>query len=143
MQTLTIQLFNRQQARAALQSQLYPFLAAVLQADQRYTLEVRPETRSLKENALLHSLLTQISNQIEWAGQKRDAETWKRLMTAAWLRATGQQVEILPAIDGHGIDVVFRKTSKLSRAECADLIEFVLAWSTEQGVKFAAWERDL
>jgi hypothetical protein len=143
MQSLTIQLSNRQQARAALQSQLYPFLAAVLQADQRFTLEVRPETRSLKENALLHSLLTQISNQIEWAGQKRDAETWKRLMTAAWLRATGQQVEILPAIDGHGIDVVFRKTSKLSRAECADLIEFVLAWSTEQGVKFAAWERDL
>jgi hypothetical protein len=143
MQSLTISLNNRQQARAALQEQLYPFLAAVLQADQRFTLDVRPETRSLKENALLHSLLTQISHQIEWAGQKRDAETWKRLMTAAWLRATGQQVEILPAIDGHGIDVVFRKTSKLSRAECADLIEFVLAWSTEQGVKFAAWERDL
>jgi hypothetical protein len=65
------------------------------------------------------------------AGKKRDTEVWKRLMTAAWLRARGESVEVLPAIDGHGIDVVFRRTSSLTKAECSELLEFVLAWKAE------------
>ena len=91
-------------------------------------LSIKPETRSLKENAMLHAMLTYISKNLEWAGKKRDVDTWKRLMVAAWCRAKNEQVEILPALDGHGVDIVFRKTSKLTRAECADLIEFIFAW---------------
>lgn len=53
---------------------------------------------------------------------------------AAWTRAIGEPVEILPALDGNGVDIVFRKTSKLSVSECSELIEFVLAWATENGV---------
>jgi len=44
---------------------------------------------------------------------------------------------VLPAIDGHGIDVVFRRTSKLTKAECAELVDFVQAWAVERGVEFA------
>lgn len=40
---------------------------------------------------------------------------------------------MLPAVDGHGVDIVFRRTSELTRSECAELIEFVLAWSAERG----------
>jgi hypothetical protein len=57
---------------------------------------------------------------------------------AAWLRARGEHVEILPALDGHGVDVVFRPTSKLSRAECAELSEFIMAWGTERDVPWCA-----
>jgi hypothetical protein len=35
---------------------------------------------------------------------------------------------MLPALDGAGIEVVFRKTSLLTKAECSDLIEFIHAW---------------
>lgn len=101
---------------------------------------VKPETRSLAENAMLHAMLTEIADQVEWAGQKRDLEVWKRLLTAAWLRARGEGVEILPALDGHGVDVVFRRTSSLTRGECAELIEFIQCWAAEQGVKFKAVE---
>jgi hypothetical protein len=52
-------------------------------------------------------------------------------MTAAWLRDRGESIEVLPALDGHGIDVVFRRTSDLTRGECAELIEFVIAWKAE------------
>ena len=41
---------------------------------------------------------------------------------------------MLPALDGHGVDIVFRRTSQLTRSECAELIEFVLAWAAEHGV---------
>ena len=56
----------------------------------------------------------------------------KRLLVAAWLRARGESVEILPALDGHGIDVVFRRTSSLTKAECGELIDFIEAWRVDQ-----------
>jgi len=98
-------------------------------------IEVRQETRSLAENAMLHALLTQISEKIEWAGAKRDTETWKRLLTAAWCRARGEHIEMLPALDGYGVDIVFRRTSQLTRGECSELIDFVQAWAAEHGVE--------
>lgn len=103
---------------------------------KRLTLELRPEKRSDAQNRLLHACLSEISRQIDWAGQKRDVDTWKRLLTAAWLRARGENVEMLPAIDGHGVDIVFRRTSQLTKAECSELSEFVFAWAAEHGVVF-------
>jgi hypothetical protein len=61
-------------------------------------------------------------------------DTWKRLLTAAWLRSRGEPIEMLPALDGNGIDIVFRKTSQLTKTECAELSEFVMAWAADHGV---------
>jgi hypothetical protein len=101
---------------------------------QRLTLEIRPERRSDAQNRLLHACLGEIARQVEWAGAKRDVDTWKRLLTAAWLRARGEPIEMLPALDGNGVDIVFRKTSQLTKAECAELSEFVMAWAAERGI---------
>ena len=136
-QRMTVTLFNPQQGHQQLQS-VWTQAKAMLTAGKRMVLTLAPETRSLKENALLHALLTHVANQVEWAGKKRDAETWKRLITAAWCRARNDQVELLPAIDGHGVDIVFRRTSQLSRGECAELNEFLYAWASEAGVQFPA-----
>ena len=125
---LSVTCYNPQQAHQAMTAQIWPTLKSMCMAGHRMVLELKPETRSLKENAMLHAMLTYISKNMEWAGKKRDVDTWKRLMVAAWCRAKNEQVEILPAIDGHGVDIVFRKTSKLTRAECADLIEFIFSW---------------
>jgi len=132
---LTIRCYNAAQAHKALTTQLWPMLKNHLMAGHRMVVELRQETRSLAENAMLHALLTQISQEVEWAGQKRDTETWKRLLVAAWCRANGEHIEMLPALDGHGVDIVFRRTSQLTRSECAELIEYVLAWAAEHGVK--------
>ena len=99
---------------------------------------VRPLTRSDEENRMLHALIADIARQKDWAGAKRDPETWKRLLVAAWCRTRGDSVEILPALDGHGIDMVPARTSKLTRGECADLIEFVQAWCAMNDVKLTA-----
>jgi len=107
------------------------------------TVEVKEEKRSDAENRLLHALLGHISKTQEWAGKKRDIETWKRLLTAAWCRAIGEQVELLPALDGHGVDIVFRRTSQLTRKECADLIEFIFAWAAEHGIEFPEHRREV
>lgn len=104
---------------------------AVQHAPEGHIVTIKPPTRSGEQNAMLHALLTEIAARVPWAGKLRDVETWKRLLTAAWLRARGDSVEFLPALDGHGVDVVFRRTSTLTRAECSELVDFVQAWAAE------------
>ena len=130
---MIVHLYDQTQAKKELQ-RIFEVVNNKLTAGHRLIIEVKQETRSLAENAMLHSLLTKISQKIEWAGKKRDVDTWKRLLTAAWGRAKGENLEILPAIDGHGVDIVFRHTSKLMRSECAELIEYVLCWASQNGV---------
>jgi hypothetical protein len=126
---ISLLLWRPQQAHAALQ-QAWVWAKAMLVAGHRLVVEMRVETRSDAQNRLLHSRFNDISKQLEWAGKKRDTGTWKRLLVAGWLRARGEHVEILPAIDGHGVDVVFRQTSKLTRKECAELSDYVMAWGS-------------
>jgi hypothetical protein len=95
----------------------------------------RFEQRSLEQNDKLHALLQDISNQKQWAGQWLDVEDWKRLITAAWERASGRQSRIFPSLDGNGIDVVYQRTSRLSKEEMSELIEYATAWAVQQGVK--------
>ena len=107
---------------------------AIHEAPEGDVVTITSPTRSGDQNALLHALLTEIAAEHEWVGSKRDVETWKRLMTAAWLRARGESIEILPALDGHGVDVVFRRTSSLTKTECSELVEFIQCWEAEHAV---------
>jgi hypothetical protein len=105
---------------------------AVLDAPAGWICKVTQETRSLEANALLHALLAEISAKEKWAGELRDKETWKRLLTCAWMRATNRNVEMLPAVDGHGFDVLYRRTSTLSVREMNELIEYIQCWWAEK-----------
>lgn len=57
---------------------------------------------------------------------------------ASWCRVRGEPLEILPALDGHGVDIVPVRTSKLSKRDAADLISYIEAWGTEMGVMWKA-----
>ena len=133
MEKITLKLWSPTQAAKDLPG-VWAWIKAMTVAGHRLVLEIRPEKRSDAQNRLLHACLSEISKQVEWAGAKRDVDTWKRLLTAAWLRARGEQIEMLPAVDGHGVDIVFRRTSQLTKAECAELSEFVMAWAAERGI---------
>ena len=133
MEKITLKLWSPTQAAKDLPG-VWAWIKAMTVAGNRLVLEVRPEKRSDAQNRLLHACLSEISKQVEWAGCKRDVDTWKRLLTAAWLRARGEPIEMLPALDGNGVDIVFRRTSQLTKAECAELSEFVMAWAAERGI---------
>lgn len=137
---ITLSLWEPVQAHKAIGT-AWTHAKSWLMAGHRLVLEIRPEKRSDAQNRLLHACLSEISKQVEWAGAKRDIDTWKRLLTAAWLRARGEPIEMLPALDGHGVDIVFRRTSQLTKAECAELSEFVMAWAAERGIVIHAPER--
>lgn len=131
---LSIRLYNPQQGHDALRK-AWEWIKPMLIAGHRLELACKPEKRSSAENRLLHALIGEIAKQVEWAGAKREPEVWKRLLTAAWCREQGLSVEVLPALDGHGVDIVPVRTSKLTRGECADLITYVQAWAASHGVR--------
>ena len=93
---------------------------------------VKEPTRNSAINAALHAKLTEIAASREWAGKKLDVETWKRLLVAAWSRATGQALVMLPALDGAGVDIVWRRTSAMTQREVSELMTFIEAWEAEQ-----------
>lgn len=97
--------------------------------------------RSTEQNKKLHAMLKDIANQVTHAGAKWDISVWKRLCTAAWLRETGASIQMIPAIDGQGIDVMYEPTSKLSVKKCADLITWIEAYGAENDVKWTQKDR--
>lgn len=105
--------------------------AAIDEAPAGWVVTIKEPTRNLQINAALHAKLTEIAKTREWAGKKWDVEVWKRLLVAAWNRATGQPVVMLPALDGAGVDIVFRRTSEMTQAEVSELMAFIEAWQAE------------
>ena len=88
--SLTVFLHNAQQGYQVIQ-QVWQQAKAMLMAGHTLEFIVRKKRRSTEQNARLHAMLGDIAKQKEWAGARRDIETWKRLMTAAWLRARGEE----------------------------------------------------
>ena len=106
-------------------------MQAVQAAPDGYSVTIKPPTRNLDINAALHAKLSEIAASRDWAGKRWDIETWKRLLVAAWSRATGQALVMLPALDGAGVDIVFRRTSLMTQAEVRDLMTFIECWEAE------------
>jgi hypothetical protein len=109
--------------------------AYLAEAPEGWIVSIRPPNRNTAQNALLHSLIGEVAKQVEWAGKRWDIDDWKRLLTAAWMRTRNQQALMVPAVDGHGFEVLYQRTSSLSKAECAELIDFIQAWAAERGVQ--------
>lgn len=134
MNALTIPLYNRQQARQALTAQVFPYLDAALQGSRRWVLSIKPETRSLQQNARLWAMLTDISQQVDWYGRKLTPENWKHIFSAAL-----KKQDVVPGLDG-GFVVLGLSTSKMTVGEMADLQTLMEAFGAEKGVRFTAPE---
>ena len=97
---------------------------------------IKDQDRSGEQNKALHAMLSDISRQVDHAGRKWDVLIWKRLLTAAWLREAGDQPQLIPAVDGHGFDVIYERTSKMTVKQCAELITWVECFGAEHQVRW-------
>ena len=137
--TLTINLINRQQAWDAIKSQVFPFLATCLQAGQHWILSIKPETRTQAQNRLMWPLLTVFANELLWPVNgrmvKMDADDWKDVLSAAF---KGESVRLAMGLNG-GVVLLGQRTSKFSKAEFSDWIEFLYATAADRGEKLPVW----
>jgi hypothetical protein len=110
--------------------------SVVARCPEGWVVTIKPPQRTSGQNRLLHSALADIANQVIWHGERFDLSVWKRLCTSAWLRECGDHSLLVPALDGHGLDIIFEKTSHLSISQLSELLEWCYAFGAENGVTF-------
>ena len=130
-ETLRIKFFNPQQAHQALTANAWPWIKSMLAAGYRLTVEIKPETRSTEQNALMWAMLGEIATQVDWYGQKLDSTDWKHILTASL-----KKQRAVPGLDG-GFVILGLSTSKMTVADMAELITLAEAFGASKGVKFS------
>lgn len=102
-----------------------------LDLSKAWEVRVKPhDRRTGEQNALLWAMLTDVSRQVDWYGQRLSKEEWKSVFTAALKRQ-----KVVPGLDG-GFVVLGTSTSKMTKAEFSDLVELMRAFGAEHGVRW-------
>lgn len=91
--------------------------------------EFKAAKRTIPQNDKMWAILTEISQQVVWYGQKLPAEDWKDIFTASLRKA-----RVVPGIDAGSFVPLGMRTSDMSKDELAMLIELMQAFAAEQGV---------
>lgn len=92
---------------------------------------IREATRSNEQNALMWSLLSEVSR-AKPDGRQHTPDVWKSL----FMSACGHAVQFETGLDGKPFPIGFR-SSRLSKEQMTDLIEFIFAWCAEKGVQLS------
>jgi len=91
---------------------------------------VKPATRTTEQNALMWSLLSEISR-AKPEGRRHTPEVWKALA----MHACGHAVQFETGLSGEPFPIGFR-SSRLTKQQMSELIEFLYAYGAEKGVVF-------
>ena len=98
-------------------------------APDRALVNIRPETRSNEQNALLWSLLSEVSR-AKPDGRELTADQWK----CVFMDAAGFKPTFVPNLDGDGFLCLGYKSSRLNKEEFSDLIECINEYGARKGV---------
>ena len=92
---------------------------------------LRTSTRTLQQNNLMWSCLTDLSGQVEWFGKRLEKKGWKEFITG---HLYGQ--DLIPNMHGTGFISINRgkSTSDMTIPEMIAVIDLCHAFGTEQGV---------
>lgn len=105
-------------------------------APEGYRCEIRPKTRTLAQNDLMWSVLTDISRQVEFVvnGElvKVSPEEVKDILTASLQRETRMAM----GLDG-GMVILGQRTSRMTVRQMTELIELAHAFGAEKGVEWS------
>ena len=99
-------------------------------------IEITRENRSLPQNALIHSIISQISAQTQHLGSTWDTESWKRLLVDAYTREqwSGSSGQVIPNLTGDGIVQLGLQTRKFTKQQASEFSEWLMAWAAQNGV---------
>ena len=103
-------------------------------APPRTIVEFRESLRSVDQNARMWSMLTDLSKQLLWHGQKLSAEDWKLVAMAGLKRSA----RIVPNMENNGFVDLGHSTSKLTKEDFSELLDMISAFGAQHGVKFRA-----
>ncbi len=88
--------------------------------------EFRKKSRSTEQSSKMWAMLGEVSAQVEWYGQKIDAEDWKDIFTASLRHA-----RVVPGIDKGTFVPLGMRTSSMTIDEMSNLIELIYAFGSD------------
>lgn len=116
-------------------------LEAVRTAPEGYAVTVAEPTRSIEQNSAQWPILEAFAQQLEWPVNgrmtKMDADDWKAILTAAYRRELSR---VAFGLDG-GMVLLGARTSKFTKKEFSDWLEFLHSVAADRGVVVYADER--
>ena len=127
---MKVTLYNAQHGYTVLKD-IWQKAKPYLLAGNKLVLTIEQEKRSHEQNALLWSVLTDLSKQVPWHGEKLTKEEYKDLLTAGL-----KKQRAIHGIDG-GFVVLGTSTSKMTKQEMTDLITLAHAFGDEREVKWS------
>ena len=95
-----------------------------------FSVDAKRWKRTLPQNDRLHAMITPISQQLLWHGQKMSVADWKLV----FMDALNREMRIVPNIAGDGLVNLGRKTSALTVSECNELMDFIEAFAAQHGI---------
>ena len=93
--------------------------------------QISPPKRTPDQNALFWALLSDLSR-AKPDGRKHTPEAWKALV----MHACGYEARFEMGLNGEPFPVGFR-SSRLSKSQMSDLIEFIYAYGARHGVRWS------
>lgn len=114
---------------------------AIQAAPHGYVCQIAEPTRSLEQNAAQWPILQAFARQLQWPVNGSmvymSEDDWKDLLSAAFKR---EQSRVAMGIDG-GFVMLGQRTSKFSKSEFSEWLEFLHATAADRGVVVYADER--
>lgn len=99
-----------------------------------------------EQHAAVEAVYQDLSGQLDWprgSGNKLTPWEWHQMVVAGYARYKRWHVKLLPAIDGAGMEPVYRqKQSRLTVKHGAELKHFARAWAIDNGVTLTEYERE-
>jgi len=89
---------------------------------------IKKNRRSVSQNAMMWALLGDISDQVEWHGQRLSKKDWKWIFTAAI-----RKQRMVPGIEG-GMVYLGEPTSGMSKQEMADMLDLIMSFGSDHDV---------
>lgn len=144
---MRVALTNAQQA-AAVMRDLWPRVKAHLMNGGRLVLRVEREKKTRPQENKYHAQIDAIAKQCEHAGQRFDAEDWKRLLLQAFYTDTRHDPELAPMwrevggyrmapeLDGAGFVMLGAQTRKFPAALASAFVDWLHAWGHAHNVTF-------
>jgi hypothetical protein len=105
--------------------------AWIAKAPWNTRVEFKGPKRSVPQNDLMWSRLTEISENVVWYGQKLSTDDWKDIFTASLRKA-----RVVPGLDGGSFVPLGMRTSDMSKEEMTALLDLIDAFAAEHDVTF-------
>jgi hypothetical protein len=133
---MIVELRSTTQAKV-LMGNLWAKLKPALEAGKEFTLEIRPLTRTLDQNAKFHAMINDIAKQMGEAGSSWTLEDWKRLLIDQWAADTNRRIgSVVPSLDGHRVVQLGLQSAKFSVEDAGEFIEWLDAWAAQKGIEW-------